>query len=153
MGEQFDALMQKRIGTLVEKAGYPIALEISEAMKQNTKEGHSFVNEQYDTPYQPKYAKARGRKGLQIKNVELRTNNFRIERTTPPMNVFSGGTQGAEIGFVDGGRIFKYHQDGVKYKNGLKRVRTIFPRTWASVPTDIVDRFKKLIVEVLSGRI
>jgi hypothetical protein len=149
LGMQFDTLMRKRIDSLVEKAAYPIAEEITELMKRNTKEGHSFLNERYDTPYQLKYARQRQRKGLQATKVELRTRGLRIERTTAPQRE---GNDTAVIGFVDGGKIFKYHQDGITYKNGLQRVRTIFPRSWASVPVDIVDRFKTLIVEVLSGR-
>ena len=149
LGVQFNALMRKRIDSLVVKAAYPIAEEITELMKRNTKEGHSFLNERYDVPYQLKYARNRQRKGLQATKVELRTRNLRIERTTSPQRE---GNDTAVIGFVDGGKIFKYHQDGITYKNGLQRVRTIFPRSWASVPVDIVDRFKNLIVEVLSGR-
>jgi hypothetical protein len=152
LGQQFDRIMQSRIESLTVKAGYPIAEEIAERMKQNTKEGHSFGNERYDTPYQRRYARKRTRDGLQTSRVDLRTRNLRIERTTAPVTQFSGGTAGAEIGFVDGGRIFKYHQDGITYRNGLHRMRTIFPRSWESVPADIYERFKTLIVEVLSGR-
>jgi hypothetical protein len=152
LGAQFDTLMRKRIDSLVEKAAYPIAEEITELMKRNTKEGTSFTGETYDVPYSESYAKTRKRKGLQTSKVEMRSRGLRIEYTTPPQNQFYMGKATAEIGFVNGGNIFKYHQDGIIYKNGIKRTRTIFPRSWASVPVDIVDRFKTLIVEVLSGR-
>lgn len=146
LGSQFDDLMTQRADQLIEKAGYPIAEEIAERMKSLTKEGRGF-DERYDTPYRPSYAKKRAKAGLQTEKVELRYKNLRIERTTQPTTVLGG----AEIGFVEGGQIFKYHQDGVRYKNGSVRTRTIFPRDWASVPQDIYDRFTKLIMEVLRG--
>jgi hypothetical protein len=140
-------MMDARSALLVERAGFPIAEEITEQMKALTKEGRGF-KEPYDTPYRPSYAKKREKAGLQTSKVELRYKSYRIERTTQPTEVMGG----AEIGFVDGGKIFKYHQDGITYKNGLRRTRTIFPRDWQSVPPDIYERFKQLIVGVLSGK-
>lgn len=147
LGEQFGELMDRRSALLVERAGFPIAEEITVKMKELTKEGRGF-SEPYDTPYRPSYAKKRQKAGLQTERVELRYKSLRIERTTQPAEVQGG----AEVGFVEGGRIFKYHQDGIQYRNGLRRTRTIFPRDWASVPTDIYERFKQLIVGVLSGK-
>jgi hypothetical protein len=153
LGMQFGVLMKERIATLAVKAGYPIAEDIAQRMKENTKAGKGFEGQGavdlYDNKYTPKYARQRQRTGLQTEVVTLRTRGLRIERTTAPQRE---GNDTAVIGIVDGGTIFKYHQDGITYKNGLQRVRTIFPRSWASVPVDIVDRFKTLIVEVLSGR-
>jgi hypothetical protein len=159
LGEQFGNLMDTRSALLVERAGFPIAEEITLEMKNLTKEGRGF-DDRYDTPYRWQddrdnsglgvsgYALKRKRAGLQPEKVELRYKSLRIERTTQPTNVMGG----AEIGFVDGGKIFKYHQDGVRYRNGDVRTRTIFPRDWASVPPDIYARFKQLIVGVLSGK-
>jgi hypothetical protein len=147
LGEQFGNLMETRSALLVERAGFPIAEEITLEMKNLTKEGRGF-DDRYDSPYRPRYAKKRDKAGLQSERVELRYKSLRIERTTQPQEVQGG----AEIGFVDGGRIFKYHQDGISYRNGLLRTRTIFPRDWASVPPDIYARFKQLIIGVLSGK-
>ena len=147
LGEQFGNLMDTRSALLVERAGFPIAEEITAKMKELTQEGRGF-DDRYDTPYRPSYARKRDKAGLQTQKVELRYKSLRIERTTQPQEIRGG----AEIGFVDGGKIFKYHQDGITYKNGLRRTRTIFPRDWASVPTDIYERFKQLIVGVLSGK-
>jgi hypothetical protein len=146
LGSQFGDIMDSVSDELVVKAGFPIAEEITAKMKELTKSGKGFDN-RYDTPYQQPYARKRKRAGLQTQAVELRFKGLRIERTTQPQNV--GG--GAEIGFVDGGEIFKYHQDGVKYKNGLVRTRTIFPRDWDSVPQEIYDRFISLIMGVVRG--
>jgi hypothetical protein len=147
LGEQFGNLMETRSALLVERAGFPIAEEITLEMKNLTKEGRGF-DDRYDSPYRPRYAKKRNKAGLQAEKVELRYKSLRIERTTQPREV----TGGAEIGFVDGGKIFKYHQDGIRYKNGMVRTRTIFPRLWKDVPPDIYARFKQLIVGVLSGK-
>jgi hypothetical protein len=147
LGEQFGELMDRRSALLVERAGFPIAEEITVKMKALTQEGRGF-DERYDTPYRPSYSNKRQKAGLQTERVELRYKSMRIERTTQPQEIQGG----AEIGFVEGGKIFKYHQDGIRYRNGLLRTRTIFPRDWTSVPTDIYERFKQLIVGVLSGK-
>ena len=153
LGAQFGALMKERIATLAVKAGYPIAEEITQRMKENTKAGKGFdgtgASDLYDSKYTPKYARQRAKRGLQTEVVTLRTRNLRIERTTEPQ---TEGLNTAVIGFVDGGRIFKYHQDGINYRKVGRRIRSIFPQTIASVPVDIMERFKTLIVEVLSGR-
>ena len=146
LGEQFGVLMNVRASNLVERAAFPIAEEITEEMKRKTLNGEGF-DDRYDTPYRPSYAKKRRSKGLQTERVELRYKSMRIERTTAPMNVQNG----AEIGFVEGGKIFKYHQDGIRYSTGV-RTRTIFPRNWQSVPNDIYQRFITLIVGVMNGK-
>jgi hypothetical protein len=153
LGAQFGALMKERIATLAVKAGYPIAEDIAQRMKENTNAGRAFEGEGaidlYDKNYSPKYAQKRKNRGLQTEHVTLRTRNLRIERTTQPQ---TEGANTAVIGFVDGGRIFKYHQDGINYRKVGRRIRSIFPQTIASVPADIMAKFKLLIVEVLSGR-
>jgi hypothetical protein len=153
LGEQFGNLMDSRSALLVERAGFPIAQEIAERMKQLTLNGRSFTAgtgknskpHPYDTQYSPAYKKKRNNAGLEFGDVIMRFKNKRIERTTNPVEVFGG----AEIGFVEGGHIFKYHHDGTA--NGNK-TRTIFPRDISSVPADIFENFKKLIIGVLSGK-
>jgi hypothetical protein len=153
LGAQFGALMKERIATLAVKAGYPIAEDIAQRMKENTKAGKGFEGQGavdlYDSKYTPKYARQRQRKGLQTEVVTLRTRGLRIERTTQPQ---TEGENTAVIGFDSGGKIFKYHQDGINYRKVGRRIRSIFPQTIASVPADIMAKFKLLIVEVLSGR-
>lgn len=145
LGEQFGVLMNARAKNLVVEAGYPTAEEITAKMKELTLGGDGFG--EYMPGYKKTYAKVRERKGLQSELVTLRFKNKRIERTTQPTTVMGG----AEIGFVEGGKIFKYHQDGVEYKSGT-RTRTIFPKSWEEVPYDIYDNFIKRIVEVMNGK-
>ena len=153
LGEQFGVLMNARAKNLVEQAAFPIAEEVAERMKQLTKEGRTFTAgtgknskpHPYDTPYSKKYAQKRQRAGLQSENVVMRFKSMRIERTTSPRNIMGG----AELGFVEGGEIFKLHQDGTA--NGGK-TRTIFPRDISAIPADIMERFRALIVGVMNGK-
>jgi hypothetical protein len=143
LGEQFGAMMDARSALLVERAGFPIAEEITEKMKELSQGGDGMG--EYFPGYKKKYAKVKENAGYATEVVTLRFKNKRIERTTQPTEVMGG----AEIGFVEGGEIFKFHQTG-KARGG--RTRTIFPRKWKDVPPDIYERFKQLIVGVLSGK-
>jgi hypothetical protein len=108
LGEQFGNLMDTRSALLVERAGFPIAEEIAERMKQLTANGTTFtpiggdksVSHAYDSKYSKAYAKKRTDAGLKADKVVLRFKSLRIERTTNPVEVFGG----AEIGFVEGGK-------------------------------------------------
>lgn len=143
LGEQFGELMDRRSALLVERAGFPIAEEITAKMKELTQGGDGMGV--YFPGYKKTYAKVKDKAGYQTEVVTLRFKNKRIERTTQPAEVMGG----AEIGFVEGGEIFLLHQTG-KARGG--RIRTIFPEKWKDIPPDIYERFKQLIVGVLSGK-
>ena len=62
--------------------------------------------------------------------------------------------KGASIDFEQGGRIFKEHHMGQPFMRPLNRnvpMRSIFPKSYASVPDDILHDTKLVIAEALSG--
>lgn len=144
IGPQLQSIYAPRLRRISEEAVAPFALEVTERMKENTEAGRGFGNDPYDDRYSRKYSKWRTRKGYNPNPVILRAGSKRIERTTGA-EVTGDAT---EVGFVEGGRIFKYHHDGTA-RGG--KIRSIFPKEWASVPAEMYARLTANIAEVMRG--
>jgi hypothetical protein len=154
--------LNSKLAMLNQKVTPRIASEIEDHMKQNSATGKAFGSDRYDNTYQGAgvplksgksqnsgYARTRELAGLPTSPVVLRFKANRIENT----KVETTGS-GSTISFVDSeaGQIFKYHHDGINYKNVGQRVRSVFPKQDSSVPQSIRDLANRLIMEVLSGR-
>lgn len=148
IGPQLEAIYGPRIKRIMDDAVAPFASAVTEQMKENTKAGRAFGNDHYDDRYTPKYSKWRTKRGLGAQPTIMRAKSLRIERTTAPQTV----NDAVEVGFVDGGRIFKYHHDGIVYNKVGLRMRSIFPKEWASVPRDMYDAFMLRIIGVMRGQ-
>lgn len=143
IGQQLERIYSARLASIGSSLN-ETAVEIAEQMKENTKAGRAFGNDPYEDKYSPKYSRKRVKMGLNSNPTILRAKGQRIERTTQP--VVTGST--VELGFIDGGRIFRYHHDGTA-KGG--KIRSIFPKWWVSVPRDIYERMVHNIVGALRG--
>jgi len=148
IGPQLQAIYGSRIKRIMDDAVAPFASAVAEQMKENTKAGRAFGNDHYDDRYTPKYSKWRTRRGLQPQPTVMRAKSLRIERTTNPVT----DGDAVEVGFVDGGKIFKYHHDGIVYSRVGLRMRSIFPKEWTSVPRDMYDAFMRKIIGVMRGQ-
>lgn len=147
IGNQLERIFSTRLATIGESLN-ETAIEITEQMKENSKAGRAFANDPYADQYSKKYSKRRVKLGLNANPTILRAKSQRIERTTQPSGYAVGAGRGVEIGFVEAGRIFKLHHDGTA-KGG--KIRSIFPKWWASVPADIYQRMVANIIGALRG--
>lgn len=152
LGVQVTNLIQKRFDRVVEQAAKPFLLEVFKKMNELTLRGESFPDLKYESQYGSWHAKTRVDAGYQIKNVDLRMGNRRIERYR---YTNEGSKSYAEIGFEtpQDGQIFYQHQYG-KVLNGRNNTvyREIFPRKWYQIPQDIKDSLMKRIGNVMNGR-
>lgn len=148
IGPQLQAIYGPRLKRIADDAVAPFASEVTEQMKENTKAGRAFGNDHYDDRYERKYSRWRTRRGLQAQPTTMRAKSLRIERTTAPEKVGDA----VEVGFIDGGRIFKYHHDGIVYSKVGLRMRSIFPKSWESVPRNLYDAFMARIAGVMRGQ-
>lgn len=145
LGTQLVGILSPRLGRVNEVVAGRLAEDINDKMKENTQAGRGFGNDAYVNFYNPKYA---ARRGKPISPVILRDQKKRIERyeVTP-------GKTGAVIQLKedrDMAIIFGYHHTG-KATGG--KIRSIFPKTVASVPADVRDLAVELTGEVLRGTI
>lgn len=145
MAVQFDKLMKPRIAKLHEAAKV-VAEDINQKAKDNSNQGKAFGNDRYDRTYEPAYAKRRQKEGFQIQYTDLRKKQQRINTATVRRK-----REGAEIYYQNGGRIFKFHHDGIQYKNGNNKMRSIFPKEISSVPNDTNELALKEAGRVLRG--
>lgn len=145
MATQFDKLMQPRFKRLHEAAKV-VAEDINQKAKDNSRTGKAFGTDRYDRNYEPAYAKRRQSAGFQIKYTDLRKGRNRIETATTRRKA-----GGSEIYYESGGRIFKYHHDGIQYKNGNAKMRSIFPKEATSVPADTNQLALEQAGKVLRG--
>lgn len=135
---------QERVKKLNEDVAPKIAEEIRVRMLNNTQTGKAFGNDEYDNLYNSQYAK---RKGTARSPVTLRNKKKRIEKY-----VVTKSNRGATIELASDREmavIFGYHHTG-KARGG--KVRSIFPKQVASVPSDVKDLSQELVWEYLSGK-
>jgi len=148
LGEQFESILTSRLN--FEDIEMYLARAIDAKMKQNVDEGTGFegkVKDKYDRKYEPKYAKKRSKEGFQVEYTDLQKKRKRIK------NTIVEAQDGAVISFVEGGDIFKYHHDGVEYRNGRVKTRSIFPKEGSeSLPQDIIDDTTKRLTAKLRGK-
>jgi len=145
LGTQLKAILEPRIAKVNEAVSGRIAEDINTRMKENTEDGRAFGNDAYVNTYNARYAASRGKA---ITPVTLRDQKKRIERYA-----VSTSKSGAVIELKEDrqmGVIFGYHHTG-KARGG--KVRSIFPKTVASVPEDIRDLAVQLTGEVLRGKV
>jgi hypothetical protein len=150
LGTQFRNLMDRRFAKVVPDAAVPLTNDIFKQTVEATRIGvmpFSGTGMRYDSPYMKKYAKYRQKVGRQTEMVDLRLKSRHIEQS-----VRFDTPNYAEIGFANGGRIFKYHHDGISYKNGNFRQRTLFPKSWLNVPQPMYTKFIKRIVRIMNGK-
>jgi hypothetical protein len=145
LGTQLKAILEPRIAKVNEAVSGRIAEDINIRMKENTEDGRGFGNDIYINEYNAKYAARRGKK---ISPVTLRDQKKRIERYA-----VTTSKSGAVIELKedrDMAIIFGYHHTG---NARGRKVRSIFPKTVASVPEDIRDLAVQLTAEVLRGKV
>jgi hypothetical protein len=128
---QFDKIMKPRIARLNE-AAVRVADEIEDLAKKNSESGRGFGNDRYDKKYSTEYAKRRKSKGFQVEFVDLRRSQKRIETSRVTKR-----EDGALIDYQSGGRILKYHHDGITYKDATNKMRSIFPKELKSIPKEV----------------
>jgi hypothetical protein len=142
LGNQLIALLNRKMPDAFERGGDAMAKMIADQMEENTERGRAFGSDPYNNKYSKRSVNEREQLGLQTGTVVLRRGNHRIETT----RVTKIKGQGAFIDFAEGGRIFKEHHMGRNVP-----MRSIFPKSYASVPDDILHDTKLVIAEALSG--
>lgn len=147
IGEQLSRIYYDRLASIGSSLN-ETAIEIAERMKENTNANRAFGNDPYNDTYSKRYERWREKNGLKGGKVTLRAKKMRIERTTEPASYASPADKGVELGFVEGGEIFRYHHKGTA-KGG--KIRSIFPKEMASIPSDIFQRMVHNIVGALRG--
>lgn len=147
LGAQFARIFVKRFNKIVPDAAVPLTEQVFERTTEFTRSGKAPFGGRYDEPYRPKYAKVRRKAGKQIEAVDLRfrTQNIQQKRRQDTKRA-------AVIGFANGGRIFKYHHEGVRYRNGDVRQRKLFPTHWRDLPKDMYQEFRKRVVRIMNGK-
>lgn len=150
LADQLMSLIAQRMPQAIMRGEIEMANMIADQMEENTENGRAFGDDPYDNIYAPMTVRERSRLGLSTGNVTLRKTNHRIETTM----VSHGKANGATIRFGEGGKIFKEHHIGqtvtAKASYAIP-IRSIFPKSIASVPEDIVIDTKMIIAEVLLG--
>jgi hypothetical protein len=150
LGNQLIALLNRKMPDAFERGGDAMAKMIADQMEENTERGRAFGSDPYNNKYSKRSVNEREQLGLQTGTVVLRRGNHRIETT----RVTKIKGQGAFIDFAEGGRIFKEHHIGQPILFNMGRnvpMRSIFPKSYASVPDDILHDTKLVIAEALSG--
>jgi hypothetical protein len=150
LGRQFLDIVSAKMPVAFEKAGQAMGNMIADQMEENTEKGTAFGSDPYVNVYHPQSVFDRKRLGLQTGTVNLRRTSKRIETTRV---VKIKGT-GASIDFEQGGQIFKEHHMGKALSRPFNRnvpMRSIFPKSHASVPDNIIYDTKIVIAEELSG--
>jgi hypothetical protein len=150
IGKQFTAIINPRVERAIEKGAVKMANAITDQMEENSLRGRGFGADPYVNVYHPRSVEDRKRLGLQTGIVELRRVSKRIEDTKV---VYTKG-DGATIRFMQDGIIFKEHHEGKALSRPFNRnvpMRSIFPKSLESVPTDIIEDTQTYVHEVLSG--
>lgn len=147
IGKQFMNIIKPRIDKLNKEAAQEVAILIMDDMLENTESGRAFGNDPYENEYSERSVREREDMGLQSDTVVLRRGNNRIET----VNSKSDRT-GATIGFQRGGKIFKIHHTGDYVGQNRMPVRSIFPKSFESVPDDIHENAYEIVRETLRGR-
>lgn len=147
MAEQFSAIIKPRLDRVSKEVTREVANIFDKQMKQNTREGRAFGNDEYDSSYSSSHKRARRRAGVQVGKVDLRYKERRIEQTN--IETTSGKNTSATIRFAEGGDIFNLHHTG-RAKGG--KVRSIWPKTPESIPDTIKSQVKEMVGEILSGK-
>ena len=143
LGTQLVGILTPRLERVNQAVAERLGQEINTRMQENTLAGRGFGNDAYVNFYNAKYA---ARKKKPISPVILRDQKKRIEKFE-----VSGGKAGAVIELKQDREmaiIFGYHHTG-KATGG--KVRSIFPKTVASVPEDVRDMARTMTGEVLRG--
>lgn len=151
LGKQFLDILARKMPTAFEKAGSAMADMIADQMEENTYNGRAFGSDPYKNTYHPQSVSDRKRLGLQTGTVTLRRTSKRIETT----RVVKIKGQGASIDFAEGGKIFKEHHEGKALMRPFNRdvpMRSIFPRSHASVPENILHDTRLFLTEELSAK-
>lgn len=133
-----------------------VAKAIDEQKNKNVSSGRGFGNDTFDTNYEKSYIPVREKAGFQIKFTDLQMGRKRIRQTkvdsdkTKNQSVISfyGEGRSQDVTF---GVIAKYHHEGIRYRNGNFKVRSIFPKTLSSIPVFIHDLARRRGWEVLRG--
>jgi hypothetical protein len=137
MGDQFAKIILAK-SQLFDQVAQELAKDISAQSITNTRAGESFSDaDRYDNLYAVSTSKA---KGMASRGpVTLRNGRNRIE--SQKVTVIGKGM--AQIAFTDSeaGQIFRYHHEGINYKNG-NRMRSIFPKT--ITPELLTDAMKRV---------
>jgi hypothetical protein len=149
LAEQLSAILNARVPDALAKGETEMAKMLADQMEENTSRGYGFGNDPYDNTYSERSVFDRGKLGLQVRTVELRRGNNRIETT----QIQHTKGNGATIRFGQGGTIFKEHHLGQSF--GLSRgntpMRSIWPKSYESVPRDIIEDTMIVVKEVLCG--
>jgi hypothetical protein len=143
MGDQFAAILGRRIPRLNQDAAPVVADDIMLKMLENTESGISFGNEQYPS-YSSAYAAYRASQNKPIDRVTLRLFDLALET----VNVQFDG-RGALISFVEKGEIFRAHHEGW----GKLPERPIFPKRLEDIPRDTEELAYEAGRRVLSGKL
>ena len=144
IGTQLMESLAPRIDRLNTTAAPVVAEDIKGKMLVQSNESRGFGNDQFKPTYSPRYVKRREKIGIKPpEKVTLRFKDRAIETAFVSVN-----REGAEIAFQDKGDIFLYHHEGM----GRNPVRSIFPKSNASVPNDTNDLAFSAAKAVLNGR-
>jgi hypothetical protein len=150
LADQLSAILNARIPDALAKGETEMAKMLADQMEENTEQGRAFGNDPYDPTYAPITVSLRTQKGLSSGRVTLREGRHRIETT----QVSHTKGRGATIRFAEGGNIFKEHHlgqtVGVK-PSGSIPIRSIWPKSYESVPRDIIEDTMIVVKEVLCG--
>jgi hypothetical protein len=160
LGKQLEAILRPKLPKAAEAGGKVLAEELAEGMKANTLSGRTYPSGNYVQPYSGSYKKYRKRQSLSTHPTTLRANKKRIERT----KIETVNSQGGKIVFQNAreragkssksatlGEVMYLHHTGMA-KGG--KFRQLFPYSeqHSSVPRPMLDKARKAIHEVLSGR-
>jgi hypothetical protein len=150
LAEQLSAILNARVPDALAKGETEMAKMLADQMEENTEQGRAFGNDPYDPVYAPITVALRTQKGLSSGRVTLREGRHRIETTQVQHTKGSGAT----IRFGEGGNIFKEHHlgqtVGVKPSRSIP-IRSIWPKSYESVPRDIIEDTMIVVKEVLCG--
>lgn len=147
LATQFNLIIKPRLDRVSKEVAGKVAKIFDKQMKQNTRDGRAFENDEYNSTYSDSHKRARKRQGVQTGRVDLRFKERRIEQTR--IETTGGKRASATIRFADGGDIFKMHHTG-RAKGG--KIRSIWPKAPESVPDTIVAQIKNMVGEVLRGQ-
>lgn len=145
-------LFEDLVDTDFTRATFEVATEIKEKAIQNASEGKAFGSDRFDRNYEPDYARTRKSRGYQVAFTDLQMGAKRIRR----MNVKRESDK-AVIEFdrepvrngVTFGMVANFHHEGIVYKNGNFKMRSIFPKSIQSVPKEVHLEARKLAWEAL----
>lgn len=155
IGTQLINSLNQRANKLHIASDY-VAEAIDEQKNKNVTGGRGFGNDRFDTNYEKSYIPVRKKAGFQTQFTDLQMGRKRIRQTTVNTNkaknqsIISFYGEGRSQG-VTFGMIANFHHEGIRYRNGNFKMRSIFPKTLSSIPVFIHDLARRRGWEVLRG--